>query len=63
MIEQERNIYNEEHHRLEEDMRRMSKLTEAKIRLIKNKLLPLYNDGGKMIKSDISIDEIIDRIN
>jgi hypothetical protein len=63
LIEQERNIYNEEHHRLEEDMRRMSKLTEAKIRLIKNKLLPLYNDGGKMIKSDISIDEIIDRIN
>jgi hypothetical protein len=44
-------------------MRRMSKYTEAKIRLIKNKLLPLYNDGGRMIKSDISIDEIIDRIN
>lgn len=41
LIDQERLFYNEDREKLEEDIKRMSRVTEAKIRLIRNKLLAL----------------------
>jgi hypothetical protein len=55
--------YSEERDRLEEDVKRISRVAEAKVRLIRNKLLGLY-DGGDLEKGikEPSIEEIIEHL-
>ena len=59
LIDQERSIYNEERERLEEDIQRGKLVAEAKIRLIKNRLLSLYEGE---FSQEIPIEELIERI-
>jgi mevalonate kinase len=59
LIDQERELYNEDREKLEEDLNKIGRLAEAKIRLIMNKLLSLY-DGN--FDGDIGVEEIIDKI-
>ena len=61
MIDQERALYNEEREKKEEDIEKLSQLAEAKIRLIKNRLLGLY-DGDIELGRELPIEDIIDRI-
>lgn len=55
-------VYSEERERLEEDMKRISRVAEAKVRLIRNKLLSLYDGELEKGKKEPSIEEIIDRL-
>lgn len=59
LIDQERLIYNEERERLEEDIKHAQRVAEAKVRLIRNRLLTLY-DGE--ISSEVSPEELIEKI-
>ena len=53
-------MYNDEKDRLESELERIGRIGEAKVRLIKNRLLSLYD--GDVEKNDIPIEDIIDRI-
>jgi hypothetical protein len=62
LVDQERAIYNEERDRLEEDIHRGKLVAEAKLRLIKNRLLTVFcnerdGEGGEM-----PIEEVIERV-
>jgi hypothetical protein len=61
LINQERELYNEERDKLEDDLNRVTRLSEAKIRLIRTKLLTLY-DGDINKAQEVSIEEIIERL-
>ena len=61
LIDEERAIYNEEREKLEEDMKRVGRVAEAKVRLIRSKLLTLY-DGDLDVGRELGIEEVIDRI-
>ena len=52
LVDQERTIYNEDREKLEGDLMRVIKSGEAKIRLVRNKLLTLYEGDIDQI-SDI----------
>jgi hypothetical protein len=43
LIDQERAVYNDERERLEEDIQRAKLVAETKIRLIKNRLMTIYD--------------------
>jgi hypothetical protein len=43
LIDQERAVYNDERERLEEDIQRAKLVAETKIRLIKNRLMSIYD--------------------
>jgi flagellar motor switch protein FliM len=59
LIDQERNIYNEERERLEEDIQRAKMVAEAKLRLIKNRLLTLFEGE---FSQETPIEELIERL-
>lgn len=61
LVDQERTIYNEDREKLEGDLMRVIKSGEAKIRLVRNKLLTLYEGDIDQI-SDIATEDIIDGI-
>lgn len=61
LIDQERTIYNEDREKLEDDLMRVIKMGEAKIRLVRNKLLTLYEGNIDQI-CDIPTEDIIDQI-
>lgn len=61
LIDQERSIYNEDREKLEDDIARVKKTSETKIRLIRNKLLTLY-DGDIDRAREYAIEELVDRI-
>ena len=61
LVDQERTIYNEDREKLEGDLMRVIKSGEAKIRLVRNKLLTLY-EGDIYQISDIATEDIIDGI-
>jgi hypothetical protein len=61
LVDQERTIYNEDREKLEGDLMRVIKAGEAKIRLVRNKLLTLYEGDIDQI-SDIATEDIIDGI-
>ena len=61
LIEQERALYNEDREKLEEDISRVSKVNETKIRLIRNKLLSLY-EGDVEKARNYAVEELIDKI-
>lgn len=61
LINQERELYNDERDKLEDDLNRITRLSEAKIRLIRTKLLTLY-DGDINKAQEVSIEEIIERL-
>lgn len=46
---------------MEEDMGKMARLAEAKVKMVRNKLLTLY-DGDFEISKELPLDEIVDRI-
>ena len=60
LIEQERAVYNEERERLEGEVQRAKLVAEAKIRLVRNRLMPLYDGSGD--NQDISLEELIEHI-
>jgi len=63
LIDQERAIYNEERERLEEDVKRANIVAETKIRLIKTRLLALYEGDFEEIKrGELPVEELIERI-
>ena len=59
LIDQERSIYNEERERLEEDIQRAKMVAEAKLRLIKNRLLTLFEGE---FSQETPIEELIERL-
>lgn len=61
LVEQERQAYNEERARFEEDCHNISRSSEARVKIIKSKLITLY-DGNLDLAKDLSIDEIIDHV-
>jgi flagellar motor switch protein FliM len=62
LIDQERAIYNDERERLEEDVKRANIVAEAKIRLIKTRLLSLYEGDFEEISRELPVEELIERI-
>jgi hypothetical protein len=61
LIDQERELYNDEREKMEEDMAKVARLAEAKVRLLRNKLLGLY-DGDFDVGRELPLEEIVDRI-
>ena len=61
LIDQERALYNDDREKLEIDMEKMGRLTEAKIRMIKSKLLGIY-EGDFEAGKELSVEDIIERI-
>jgi len=61
LIDQERALYNEDREKLEDDITRVTKAQETKIRLIRNKLLTLY-DGDIERAREYAVEELIDKI-
>ena len=64
LVDQERAIYNEERDRLEEDIHRGKLVAEAKLRLIKNRLLTVFCDGDGEVGEggEMPIEEVIERV-
>jgi len=60
LIDREREVYNEEKDRLEGEIERIARIGEAKVRLIRNRLLGLYD--GDVENCELQIEDIIDRI-
>ena len=54
-------MYNDDREKLEIDMEKIGRLTEAKIRMIKSKLLGLY-DGDFEAGKELPVEDIIERI-
>ena len=61
LINEERQAYNEEREKHDEDILNLHKMSEAKVRLIKNKLIGLY-EGNIEIAKNQSIEEVIENI-
>ena len=64
LIDQERCVYNEERERMECDIDKMARLAEAKVRLIRNRLLGLLQPGEFQEdgRREVGVEEIIDRV-
>jgi hypothetical protein len=61
LVDLERIEYNQDRARFEDDCLQISRHAEAKLKIIKNKLITLY-DGNLEMARDLSLDEIIDHV-
>lgn len=61
LINEERKTYNEDIEKHEQEVRNIQKLADAKNKVIKNKLIQLY-DGEVEIARNLSIEDIIENI-
>ncbi|CDW84702.1 UNKNOWN [Stylonychia lemnae] len=61
LIEEERQTYNDDRERYEEDLKREKQLTEAKQKILKTKLIPLYEGSVEQTKQ-LTIEDLIDHL-
>ncbi len=61
LIEEERATYNEDRAKMAEEEVQIRKIMETKNKLIKNKLVNLY-DGNLDSAKNLSVDELLDHI-
>ena len=61
LIDQERQVYNEERSKFENDYKMLQRHNDAKMKVLRTKLAALY-DGHNDQAQDMSLDEIIDHI-
>lgn len=61
LIDQERQLYNEDREKLEDDFSRVTRVNETKIRMIRSKLLTLYDGDVERVR-ELAVEELIDKI-
>jgi hypothetical protein len=61
LIDQERLLYNEDREKLEEDLARVTRVQDTKIRLIRSKLLTLYDGDVERVR-ELAVEELIEKI-
>ena len=61
LIDQERQIYNEDREKLEEDFARVSRVNDTKIRMVRSKLLTLYDGDVERVR-ELAVEELIEKI-
>ncbi len=61
LIDQERQLYNEDREKLEDDLSRVTRVSETKIRMIRSKLLTLYDGDVERVR-ELAVEELIDKI-
>lgn len=61
LIDEERHAYNDDREKYEFDLANIKQITDTKIKIIKTKLIGLY-DGNLEDAKKLSIEEVIDHI-
>lgn len=61
LIDQERQLYNEDREKIEDDLSRVTRVSETKIRMIRSKLLTLYDGDVERVR-ELAVEELIDKI-
>lgn len=61
LIDQERQIYNEDREKLEEDLARVTRVHDTKIRMVRSKLLSLYDGDIERVR-ELAVEELIEKI-